>query len=191
MASANLIKYIERVCLRRNSLPLLGGWSTVVHKRVSIHIRAHTHSSLCLGPISHLQDPVGRGTPGTCAPTEDLALGRRCCACRGRGLGHSGDLCTFSPPLAIVLSTSDLPAPRQPLPPRSWVSWTAMRPSLPLLLNMKCPRHQGCDGGCQCGASPTAWGEDSFSPTPAGHQPSDPSLQGTPHFVFAVIAYQG
>ena len=96
-----------------------------------------THTLFSLGPISHLQDPGQGETPGTCAPTEDLALSRCCCVCGG--LGHSGDLGTFSPPLAIVLSISDLPAPCQPLPPRSWVSWTAVRPSLPPLLNMQRP----------------------------------------------------
>ena len=108
-----------------------------MHKRVSIHIHPHTYSSLCLGPINHLQDPGPGGAPGTCAPTEDLVLSRCCCACGG--LGHSGDLGTFSPPLAIVPSISDLPAPCQPLPPRSWVSWMAVRPSLPPLQNMQCP----------------------------------------------------
>lgn len=135
--------------------------------------------TLTLFSLSGLHQPPsgfwGEGNPGHLCPYRAVRVG-------GGRLGHSGDLCTFSPPLAIVLSTSDLPAPRQPLPPGSWVSWTAMWPSLPLLLNVKCPRHQGCDGGCQCGASPTAWGEDSFSPAPAGHQPSDPSLQGTPPF---------
>ena len=178
---------MERVCLRRSPLPQLGGWSTVVHNCVSIHTCAHMHFSLSLGPISHLQDP-GRGKSlGTCAPLRTWYLADIAVCVWGGGWDTLG---TSAP--------SNLPWPffHQPLTclrPASLFHrglGSPGRPSLPLAKHAA-PPPPGCDDGCRRGASPTAWGKDSFSPTPAGHQPSDPSLQGTPDFVFAVIAWQG
>lgn len=125
---------------------------------------------------------------GYLCPAKDLVLGRHCCVCVW---GGGWDTLGTSAP-------SNLPWPffHQPLTclrPASLFHrglGSPGRPSLPLAKHAA-PPPPGCDDGCWRGASPTAWGEDSFSPTPAGHQPSDPSLQGTPDFVFAVIAWQG
>lgn len=146
------------------------------------YTHVHTHTFLLVWAPSATFKILGGGNPWVPEPPPRTWHLADVAVCGGRW-----DTRGASAPSNLPWPFFHQPLTCQPLPPRSWVSWTAVRPSLPLAKHAA-PPPPGCDDGCQRGASLTAWGEDSFSPAPAGHQPSDPSLQGTPDFVFAVNA---